>query len=120
MEWRSVGGADAGGLGDVFDAEGQAFERAQRLARRNPCRGPPGGLAARVGNEGHDGIELRIEARDCREMRIEHLDRAHRPRAHHRGELDRRLPRQRVVGGHHLPDQCTNRRSTNRNIRLSP
>ncbi len=92
-----------------------------RLARHDPGFGAARGLAGRVGGESDDRIEAGVEARDGREMRVEHLDRAHRPRAHHRGELDGGLPRQCLVGGrHHFPDQWTNRRSIRRNIRFSP
>ena len=98
VERRTIGGADAGGLGHVLDAEGQAFERRGRLACHDLRLGTPRRLAGRVGGERHDRIEAGIEARDCREMRIEHFDRAHRPRAHHRGELDGGFSRQRLVG----------------------
>ncbi len=85
---------------------------------RGPCE-----LARLIGNQRDDRVELGVHPRDHRKVRIEHLDRAHGARLDQRGELAGGFSCQALVGHRslgHLPDQCTNRRSTSMNNRLKP
>ncbi len=116
MERRAESGADPGGRGDVLDCDWEAGERPERIAAHQRRRGGARLLPGALGGERDDGVERGIEPRDHFEMGVEHFDRARLARLDQRGELARRLPHE--VG--HLPDQCTNRRSTSRNSRLSP
>ena len=126
MERRSVGGVDTRARGGIsvtsLTPKGSPSSSPGRLTRRDLRLGAVRRLAGRVDGERHDRIEARIEARDRGEMGVEHLDRAHRPRTHHRGKLDGGSIRVKrlVVARHHFPDQWTNRRSIRRNIRFSP
>ena len=45
-------------------------------------------LARAIGDQRHDGIELRIDARDHGEMGVKHLERAHGAGADQSGQLD--------------------------------
>jgi len=63
-------------LRHILDAEGRAGERPEPLAGHDCGLGPSRRGVRGFDGEGHDRIVLGVDPRDCREMGIEHLDRA--------------------------------------------
>jgi hypothetical protein len=119
VERRAEGCPDAGRQGDVLDPDGKAGQWPDRFAAHDGGLDRAGLLPCRFDDERHDRVELRIDSRDHRKVRIQRLDRTDGARGDQRCKLARRFPRQAFVG-RHLPDQWTKRRSVIRNRRLSP
>ena len=94
---RAEGGADARRHRDVLDADRQAVQRPERCAAhhrvfRRACR-----HARLIRRERDDGVELRVQALDVRQMRVQNLDRTDGAAADQRRQLAGGLPRQRSI-----------------------
>ena len=69
---RAEGGANAGGQRDVLDADRQAVQRPDRIAAHDRLLRRDRGGACLLGHQRHDGIELRVEPFDHRQMGVKH------------------------------------------------
>ena len=138
---RCKGGADARGRRDVLDRDRQAVQGAERFAVRDRRFRRARGIPRLLGGERDDRVELRVDPFDHRQMGVEHLDRTHVAAADQPRQLARGPAGEAHVDHHlfvswsmifsenryplfgimlYLPAQCTKRRSTSRNSRLSP
>ena len=73
IDGRAIGGADAGGVDQVLDGDGEAVERADRLTAGEGAVGGGGLVAGAVGDEGADGVDVRVDALDTGERGGEQL-----------------------------------------------
>ena len=96
-ERGAMSGPHAIGVEDVLEANRNAVERAAPTAGRELGFRPARPRARLGGHDGHESVQHRIESLDAREMRLGHLHRRHRPRAHQTGELGDREEAQVVV-----------------------
>ena len=60
----AVGGADTGGVVDIFDGVGDAVEVAAAVACGDFGFGAAGGVEGAVGTEGEEGVELAVDGVD--------------------------------------------------------
>jgi len=67
-EERTIGSADAGGVNEVFVRDGQTMQRAEDFATRLHLVGASRGRGGLIGDEGDDGVDLRIDTIDLLEV----------------------------------------------------
>ena len=98
VDRRAVGGAQPGGLGDVFDDDRYAVQRAERVAAGAP--GVEGGSLLGSGlRHGDDGVEPAVERRDTLQGRTDHLAGAELSLGHQISQLQSRAQTRRAVLG---------------------